>query len=465
VSGAATSVTVHVRVTTSTEAPLTCAVSVPWATQSGTGTAGQAYVGASGTLLFPAGTASGTTQAIAIALRPEAVAEADETFTIHLSAPSGAALASAAVHTVTIQPTTVGAADVATRAGQPAVFTLTLSLPAPEPLTVHYATADGTALAGTHYTAAAGSVVFPAGSQTQTVSVPTTAVPPGPDRTFTLAVLGGTGLIVATPGVEGRLVHRRRSDFTGNGHADLLWQHDDGQMAVWFMEGLVRQGTAALDPVSVGWTAAGTADFNQDGYQDIFWQHTSGALAIWLLRDTTLIGLVTPSVPAVSDPAWQVRAVADVNGDGAADVIWQHLTDDYVAVWLMSGTTVVDSVLTSPPQVDAGVWMIQATGDLNGDGTEDLVWRDTTAGWVAAWLLAGPTLLDSVSLSPPQIADQAWQIRGAADLDGDGHVDLLWQHTSGWLVAWRMQGTTLVDSVYLTPDAAPGPGWRIVGPR
>ncbi|HVC92957.1 MAG TPA: Calx-beta domain-containing protein, partial [Pirellulales bacterium] len=53
-----------------------------------------------------------------------------------------------------------------------ALFTVSLSAPFAEPVMVNYATADGTALAGTNYTATSGTLTFPAGITTETIRVP-----------------------------------------------------------------------------------------------------------------------------------------------------------------------------------------------------------------------------------------------------------------------------------------------------
>jgi ELWxxDGT repeat protein len=52
-----------------------------------------------------------------------------------------------------------------------ATFTLSLSVPGVAPVTVHYATANGTATAGRDYTAAPGDVTFDAGQTTKTITV------------------------------------------------------------------------------------------------------------------------------------------------------------------------------------------------------------------------------------------------------------------------------------------------------
>jgi DNA-binding beta-propeller fold protein YncE len=53
-----------------------------------------------------------------------------------------------------------------------ALFTVSLSAPFAEPVTVNYATADGTAIAGSNYTATSGTLTFASGVTTQTIRVP-----------------------------------------------------------------------------------------------------------------------------------------------------------------------------------------------------------------------------------------------------------------------------------------------------
>jgi endoglucanase len=58
----------------------------------------------------------------------------------------------------------------------PIAVTLVLSAPAGAGATVQWATADGTALAGTHYTAAAGTATIPAGATSTVITVAALAV-------------------------------------------------------------------------------------------------------------------------------------------------------------------------------------------------------------------------------------------------------------------------------------------------
>ncbi len=73
-------------------------------------------------------------------------------------------------------------------------FSLHLSQPATEPVTVHFATADGSAQAPADYVAVSDSVVFGAGQETALVAVPLVQdAVHEPDETFSLRLTGATG--------------------------------------------------------------------------------------------------------------------------------------------------------------------------------------------------------------------------------------------------------------------------------
>jgi hypothetical protein len=150
-------------------------VTVAYATANGTAVAGSDYTAASGTLTFGPGV---TSQPIAISVLGDLVDEVDETFMVTLGNPTGATLG-VATGTATIvdddlAPTlTVGDASVTegNTGSVQATFTVTLSAPSGRQVTVAYATASGTAVAGTDYTAANGTVTFAPGVTSQPVNI------------------------------------------------------------------------------------------------------------------------------------------------------------------------------------------------------------------------------------------------------------------------------------------------------
>jgi FG-GAP-like repeat len=151
--------------------------------------------------------------------------------------------------------------------------------------------------------------------------------------------------------------------------------------------------------------------------------------------------------------------VADFNGDGHPDLIWQDPANGMSQVWFLGGaqgTTITGSAYLS----GANAWRIVGVADLNGDGHPDVIWQDPATGMSQVWFLGGAqgtTITGAAHLSGPN----AWRIVAVADLDGDGHPDAIWQDlATGRSEVWFLggtQGTTLLGAATLS-----GPNtWRI----
>ncbi|KJU85280.1 PKD domain protein [Candidatus Magnetobacterium bavaricum] len=147
----------------------------------------------------------------------------------------------------------------------------------------------------------------------------------------------------------------------------------------------------------------------------------------------------------------------DLNGDGKTDVIWRNTSNGDIAAWLMDGTTI-----SSGNYLAKGIpnnWRMVATGDLNGDGKTDVVWQNTTTGDVAAWLMNGTTISSGAYLAMGIPSD--WQMVAIGDLNGDGKSDIVWQNSNnGDVAAWLMNGTTIASGNYLSRGIPNN--WKIV---
>lgn len=271
--------------------------------------------------------------------------------------------------------------------------------------------------------------------------------------------------IPAAPATAGRHVP---GDFNGDGRPDLIWQNRaDGRLAAWFMNGTEQAEYVPLVPYQVhdkDWHVVGSGDANQDGQADLYWQHqTTGELAVWFMNRTAVMSGELLSPARVSDTAWKVRTVADLDLDGYPDLIWQHTESGLIAVWYMTQTTLRSGEALSPAQVPDLRWKIVAAGDVNQDGFPDLFWHHATTGEIAVWHMRDRVALSGSALTPARVSDLAWQIRGASDLDGNGHPDLIWQNTTTHEVAaWLMNGLRLVDGRLVIGVPLGGRDWQIV---
>ncbi len=149
-------------------------VTVNYATIDNTATTGNSdYVNTTGTLTFDT-----PTKTISVPVNGDLTTELDETFFVNLSNPSGAGITTAqGTGTITNDDTnkTLSINDVTVTEGDSgtvnANFTVSLDVPATGPITVNFATANNTAIAGSDYVAASGTVSFAAGEQSKQVTV------------------------------------------------------------------------------------------------------------------------------------------------------------------------------------------------------------------------------------------------------------------------------------------------------
>lgn len=98
-----------------------------------------------------------------------------------------------------------------------------------------------------------------------------------------------------------------------------------------------------------------------------------GQSVTWKLqRDGTTIAAID-ALPCIQDQNWQIVATGDFNGDGKQDLVWRHARLGAVVIWLMDGSTILGArvVGTYPPE-----WQL-VVADLDGDGRDNLIWRRT----------------------------------------------------------------------------------------
>jgi uncharacterized repeat protein (TIGR01451 family) len=146
-------------------------ITVNYSTADGTATAGSDYSPTSGTVVFAPGIMSRT---VSVAILPDTLSESNETFFVNLGNPVNANLLKPQGKGTIIdndQLPSLTINDITGFEGSSAIFTVHLSAQSGKTVTVNYATANGTALAGVHYASTSGILTFAPGTMDLPLSV------------------------------------------------------------------------------------------------------------------------------------------------------------------------------------------------------------------------------------------------------------------------------------------------------
>ena len=119
-----------------------------------------------------------------------------------------------------------------------------------------------------------------------------------------------------------------------------------------------------------------------------------GSLSVWL------------DFPGATSTDWKIQGVGDLDGNGTADVMWRNTKSGVVAAWLLSGSSIVSSPFFKGVPAD---WELAQLGDVDGDGKADVIWRHSINGAVAVWLMNG---LSISSIEFPGSTSMDWVLVG-----------------------------------------------------
>jgi hypothetical protein len=267
-------------------------------------------------------------------------------------------------------------------------------------------------------------------------------------------------------------------DFNGDGYQDLVWMNNSTrQVTVHYFDG--TQGATDIgwswlneSGEPSGWVLVGAADFDGNGVPDLVWEYMpTGQVSVNYYGGpggATYLGWHWLDSPGF--PGWTVVAVADMNNDGVPDLIWQNNTTNQVTVHYFGG--VGGAVDESWSWLNSGGepagWRVVGAADFDGNGTPDLVWQYAPTRQVSVNYYGGAggtTYLGWNWLNEAGVP--GWTVVGASDFNGDGVPDLVWQNNSTAQVTVNYYGGT-GGATYTGWNwlASSGfPGWTAVVPR
>jgi hypothetical protein len=160
---------------------------------------------------------------------------------------------------------------------------------------------------------------------------------------------------------------------------------------------------------------------------------------------------------AISFGAHAVKMRFDFDGDGKDDVLWRNAATGRNTIYLMNGTRVLAGGVLA--QMAGQDWKIAGVGDFDGDGKADILWRNTSTGQSSVYLMNGTAFLTEAALRPE--SDFNWNVAGVGDFDGDGRADIVWRNSyTGENYIYFMNGTIQTEG-YLRRMA--DLNWNIAG--
>ncbi len=251
-------------------------------------------------------------------------------------------------------------------------------------------------------------------------------------------------------------------DINGDGKADLLARVAGGALSLYSNNGTATPWTTSIS-AGIGWDAMDQlllGDVNGDHRADLLARDPSTAGGtLWIYPNSGVTGVDPWTVRRIwVGVGWNLATamtLGDLTGDGNPDIL---VRDSAGTLWVYpsSGAT------TGSPFTVARTWI--GTGwntavsltlaDVNGDGLADLIDQENDG---TMWIY--PTEPAGTATPPPIQVTGNWartNFVGVSDVDGDGRPDLVTRDALGNLWIYPNNGSTTGDPWTTAPHAEGG---------
>jgi Calx-beta domain len=362
-------------------------VTVHYATSGGTATAGVDYTPVSGTLSIPAGALPG---AITVPISSDPIDEADETFLVALSLPTNATVSTGSAQVTILDDDaapTMSVADVIVgEAASSATFDVSLTNPSSSTVTVDYATADSTALAGEDYTATTGTISFAPGDTAATIPVPVTSdAIDEPTQTFDVTLTNPNNATIGDGSATASILDDDGGPWVSV--ADVAVSESAGTATFTLTLDGPSQQDVTVHFATVDGTAVAGSDYAAvSGTATFAPGETTHEVVVPILNDTVYEGLETfgltltnPSNVSINTPQATATITSDDKAPAALTLSVKKTATAVKATGMITYAVAGMKVRVTLLKRTSGHWVkvaaktvsVKNIGDRNGDGVPE----------------------------------------------------------------------------------------------
>lgn len=241
----------------------------------------------------------------------------------------------------------------------------------------------------------------------------------------------------------------------------LFFKNDASRLIVaWRTNfGVVVLPTVTIDIYDLDYEPRAVGKDTTGGNSNIYFQNSfpgpqEGTLAYWMLANDgvpTGTGALLYSI----DNDWKLVTSGDVNQDGTDDLIFYNDTTNGVAVWFRGNSGITGTALIG---IGEPGWEVGGVGAM-GAGRSQLIWSKPSTGQVVSWSLSiagAPIDVETIGFAP----NTDWRLRGVGN-SGVGSGILFFENiVTGQIYGWVVIGTTVVDQGTV---GFMEPGWNMLG--
>ncbi len=200
----------------------------------------------------------------------------------------------------------------------------------------------------------------------------------------------------------------------------------------------------------------------------VYFNNSTGALSVSVYGGANHETFLGSSQLTTLSAGWAARAIADFNHDGSFGVIATDASNGDVEVYSFGGAQATSLLKKEAINgLSVSGYNVFGAADLNGDGHADLLLQNRSTQQVMVAYLGGANRISVLSTHNLESSTfVGWTAAGMEDMNGDGHPDLILVNNKTGESIVNFYGGEMgfgyIGSAYLDPAASRD--WAIVVP-